>query len=120
MRLLGFAAGCEVIVGLVLAVSPAFVAWLLLGAQLAPPGVVIGRVAGFGLLGLGLACWPQAAPPNRRTVTGLLTYNVLAALFFLNLGIRHELVGVLLWPGAAFHATLSVLLSRLFVVSKTA
>jgi hypothetical protein len=119
VRLLVFAAGCEVIVGLVLIASPSFVTWLLLGAPLAPSGEVIGRVAGFGLLGLGVACLPQGPPLNRRSLAGLLTYNVLAALFFLYLGIRHELVGVLLWPGAAFHATLSVLLSRLLPVSKT-
>jgi hypothetical protein len=119
MRLLAFAAGCEVAVGLVLMVSPSFVIWLLLGAQLSPPGEAIGRVAGFGLLGLGVACWPQTPSPNRQSLLGLITYNVLAALFFFYLGIRHELVGVLLWPGAVFHAILSVLLSRLFVVSKT-
>jgi hypothetical protein len=119
MRLLAFAAGCEILVGLVLIASPSFVAWLLLAAPLTPPGEVVGRVAGFGLLGLGLASWPRPAAPNRHALTGLLTYNVLAALFFLYLGIRHELVGMLLWPGAAFHSILSVLLGRAFVVSKT-
>lgn len=118
MRLLAVAAAFEIVVGLILMASPALVARLLLGAELAAPGEAIGRVAGFGLLALGLACRPGSALPNRHTLVGLLTYNVLAAIFFLYLGIRSELIGWLLWPAAAIHAVLSVLLGRLFVVSK--
>lgn len=105
--------------GLILMASPSLVARLLLGAELGAPGEAIGRVAGFGLLALGLGCGPVPASPYRRALVGLLTYNALAAIFFLYLGIRSELVGWLLWPAATIHAVLSVLLARLFVVSKT-
>ena len=114
MRLLALAAGFEIIVGLILVASPSLAARFLLGAELAAPGEAVGRVAGFALLGLGLACWPQPASSNRRALAGLLTYNVLAMTFFLYLGIRNELVGLLLWPAAAAHAMLSVLLARIW------
>lgn len=119
MRLLTVAAAFEILVGLILMASPSLVARLLLGAELAAPGEAVGRIAGFALLALGLACRPVPASPNRRALVGLLTYNLLAAIFFLYLGIRNELVGWLLWPAAVIHATLAVLLTRLFVVSKT-
>ena len=119
MRLMAAAAAFEILVGLILIATPSLVARVLFGTELASPGAAVGRVAGFALLALGAACWPHAASPDRRAITGLLAYNLLAAVFFFYLGIRHELVGLLLWPAAAVHGILSALLARIFVVSKT-
>lgn len=116
MRLLALAAAFEVVVGLILMASPSLAARFLFGAELAPAGAAVGRVAGFALLALGVACWPQRVSSNRRVIAGLLAYNVLAAVFFLYLGIRGELVGLLLWPAAAAHGILSALLARFLVV----
>jgi hypothetical protein len=123
MTLIAIAAAFEAITGIVLIADPSFVAWLLLGSALSPAGDAIGRVAGFGLFALGLACRPTRAAGRRSAPTfGLVVYNVLATIFFIYLGIGRELVGALLWPAAAIHAILSVLLVRFFVqpdVSKT-
>jgi hypothetical protein len=123
MRLVKVASAFEAITGIVLVADPSLLAWLLLGATLAAPGVAVARLAGFALLALGLACWPARNAKARSAPTrGLFVYNLLAALFFLYLGIAHELVGILLWPAAAVHAILSVLLGRYFFqadVSKT-
>ena len=116
MKLLGFAAGVEAVTGLVAIVDPSLLARFLLGAELSASGQAVGRVAGFALVALALACWPRPEPQSRKSaaVRGLLVYNVLAAIFFLYLGFRGELVGLLLWPAAALHAALAILLARLF------
>lgn len=119
MKLLSVAAAVEVLAGLALAIDPSLVARLVLRADLSDAGAAIGHLGGFGLLALGIACWPRERRFDSGTVRGLLAYNILAALLFLWLGIRGELVGILLWPAAALHVALAVLLARAFVVSKT-
>lgn len=109
-RLIVVAAAIEVIAGVVLIISPSFVARLLFNADVNAAAEAVGRLGGFGLLGLGLASWPGAAP-----VRGLLAYNVLAALFLIFLGIQGALLGRLLWPAAALHFVLAILLGRVFV-----
>lgn len=105
MRLVPFAAAVEAAAGLALVVVPSLVAWLLIGSDLSAPGAALGRVAGFGLCGLALS----------RSARGLFLYNLLAAIFFLYLGVREELVGVLLWPAFALHGCLAALLVRLLI-----
>lgn len=119
MKLAAFAAAIEFALGLVLVASPTLVAQLAFGSALSPAGEALGRVAGFAFIAFGTACWPQTGQIGRRALPALLTYNVLVAAFFLWLGIRGELVGPLLWPGAALHTILSVLLARVLLVSKT-
>ncbi len=115
MKLTAFAASLEAATGLILIIDPSVVAWLLLGGDLPVLGQAVGRVAGFALLALGVACWPAPDPASRKgAVRGLLTYNVLAAIFFMYLGIRGQLVGVLLWPAAVLHGALAILLARIF------
>jgi hypothetical protein len=118
MKLTAFSAGVEALTGLVLIVDPSLVARLLLGTELNDGGQAVGRVAGFALLALGLACWPQREATGRASaaIRGLLTYNVLAAIFFVYVGVRHEFMGLLLWPAAALHAALGILFARVFVV----
>jgi hypothetical protein len=117
MKLVAFAAATEGVVGVALVIDPSLVGRLLLGADLSSVAQAVGRIAGFALLALGLACWPGPEPESRRSAAarGLLAYNVLAAIFFLYLGIGREFVGVLLWPAVALHGALAILLARLFV-----
>ena len=119
MKLVAFAAAIEFALGVVLVASPTLVAQLAFGNALSPSGEALGRVAGFAFIAFGIACGPQAGQIGRRALLALVSYNVLAALFFLWLGIRGELVGPLLWPAAALHTALSVLLARMLLVSKT-
>ena len=53
------AASVEVVSGLVLLVRPTLFIWLLFGAELSEAGNALGRLAGFALLALALACWPK-------------------------------------------------------------
>jgi hypothetical protein len=118
VKLIAVAAAVEVAAGLIFIVSPSLVVQLILSADLNPAGEALGRVAGFGLLGLGLASWPGSTPVTGKSAAarGLLAYNLLAAILFIYLGVRGTMVGMLLWPAAALHTVLAIALGRIFVL----
>jgi hypothetical protein len=118
MKLIAVAAAVEMAAGLILIVSPSLVVQLILNADLNPAGEAVGRLAGFGLLGLGLACWPGSTPVSGKSAAarGLLAYNLLAAVLFIYLGVRGTMVGMLLWPAAVLHTLLGIALGRVFVL----
>ena len=110
--LLTLTAGIEAATGVALMAVPSVVVRLLLGGEISGASIPIGRVAGFGLLSLGMACWPGRDPTSNAApaLRAMLTYNSLAALYFLRLGIGGEWVGPLLWPAVALHAAVALLL----------
>ena len=113
VALIAISAAIEAVTGVVAIVAPTLLVRLLFGAPLTAGGVAVARLAGFALLSLGLACWPGREPASlKRAARGLFTYNALVAIFFLYLGVRGHLVGLLLWPAAIVHAILAILLSR--------
>ena len=67
---------------------------------------------GIALIALGVACWP-----GRTALCGMLTYSVLATAYLAYLGIRGEWVGPLLWPAVVFHAVLTILLARAWLMT---
>jgi hypothetical protein len=117
-RLLTLTAVLESATGLALIAVPSVVVRLLLGGELSGAGIPLGRVAGLGLLSLGVACWPrrEATGSTVAPLRAMLTYNSLATLYLLLLGIRGEWVGLLLWPAVALHGILSLLLARQFTL----
>lgn len=107
-KLLAVAAIGEAATGLILVAYPPIVVRLLFGAEIAGAGVVMSRIAGIALIGLGVACWPGNSV--LEPLNGMLAYSTLAMLYFVVVGVRGEGVGLLLWPGVVVHAILSVLL----------
>ncbi len=120
-RLLTLTAIIEAATGLALMAVPSVVVRLLLGGEISGASIPLGRVAGFGLLSLGMACWPGRDPTGNTApaLRAMLTYNSLAALFLLSLGIGGEWVGPLLWPAVALHGILSLLLARQWRLGNT-
>jgi hypothetical protein len=118
-RLLGLAAVLEAATGFALMIHPPLVTQLLLGEAVSGAGMALGRVAGFALLGLGLACWPglESARANNPALRALLTYNLLRTVYLAYLGIGGRSVGSLLWPAVAIHAALTVLLARAWLAA---
>jgi hypothetical protein len=112
--LLASAALLESATGLALVIDPVTVAGLLLGSDLSGAGLPLGRVAGFALFSLGIACWPVRDATMRAApaLKAMLTYNLLATTYLFYLGVRAEWVGPLLWPAMTIHAVLTVLLGR--------
>ena len=113
-KLLGVAAVIEAATGVALMIHPLLVVVLLLGAGVSGAGIALGRVAGFALLGLGLACWPgpDAVAVDSAALRALLTYNLLTTLYLAYLGIGGQWVGSLLWPAVVIHAVMTFLLAR--------
>lgn len=110
--LLKLAAGLEVGTGLVLIVSPSLFTRLIFGSALASPGPGLGRLAGIALLALALACWPLGDSRASASRRGLLLFSVLCAPYLIYRGIRGGATGPLLWPAAATHTALALLLAR--------
>ena len=104
-QVLIFAAVAEAATGLALLIVPSVVGQLLLGEDLSGIAIIVARVAGIALVGLGIACWP--GPP----LIGMLIYTAVVALYLAYLG-AGELSGLLLWPAVFVHAILAVLLTR--------
>jgi hypothetical protein len=107
-RLLVIASSSEVATGIVLLVYPPIVIKLLFGAEIIGAGLVLSRIAGIALIGLGVACWPPAGAS--RAILGLLSYSALAMLYLWYLGIAGNFAGILLWPAVVVHAVLTGLL----------
>ena len=97
--------------GLVVILAPGLVAQLLFGTEVTGAGVAYGRLLGMTLLALVIACWPHADAVPRPALHAVLAYNLLAALYLAWLGVAHRPVGILLWPAAAEHALVTLLLA---------
>lgn len=104
LEVLKLAAIVETATGLALLVVPSLVAQLLLGENLTGATVLVARVAGIALIGLGIASWP--GPP----LLGMLIYGAAVALYLAYLGITGAASGALLWPVVAVHAVLTALM----------
>jgi hypothetical protein len=111
-KTLAIAAVIEVGTGLALIIDPAKVIALLLGTIEAGLGIPLARFLGIALLALGLACWPggNREEYGSKPFQGMLTYNLLVALFLGYVGTFGDLGGPLLWPAVVLHASVALLL----------
>ncbi len=109
--LLRICAILEAATGLAIVAVPAVVIRLLLGAETTGAALVVGRVLGFALVALAVACW-YGRSSTRLALAGMLIYDLLVAVYFGYLGVQGDWVGPALWPAAAAHAVLSALLAR--------
>jgi hypothetical protein len=109
-KLLILAAIAEGATGLVLVVYPPIVTRLLFGTDVMGTGIVMSRIAGFALIGLGVACWTgrKMRGVNTTAVRAILTYSLLVTIYLVYLGIVGQ-AGILLWPAVAAHLGFIVL-----------
>jgi len=112
--LLVLSAGGEAVTGLLLLADPQLVGRLLFGGKIVGAGMVMSRIAGISLIALGVACWPRRDAENSapRALPALLTYSLPVTAYLAAVGIDGQTVGRLLWPAAAGHAALTILLAR--------
>jgi len=113
-KLLRLACVLEILTAMALIVTPAAVAWLILGEGASGTGVALGRIAGLVLLSLGVACYPRSSNVGNldQAVLGMLTYNILLTIYLIYLGVSGEATGVALWLVAAIHAVLTILFTQ--------
>ena len=112
------AAIAEAVTGLIVLAIPSIAVRALFGIEIAGAAIIMSRIAGVALIGLGVACWPGrvgatlsgANQGNIQQLYGMLTYSVLVTLYLIRIGIRGAPVGPLLWPAVIVHAVLIILL----------
>ncbi len=103
-KILISAALAEASTGVILLAYPPIVVRLLFAADIAGAGVVMSRLAGIALIGLGVGCWP--GPP----LAGMVTYGVVVTLYLVYVGFAGGVTGILLWPAVVLHVILTALL----------
>ena len=107
-NVLALAAAAEAGTGLLLLAWPAIVVRLLFAAEISGAGIIMSRLAGIALIGLGVACWPGNSAVQQ--LYGMLTYSTLAMLYLIRIGIRVAPIGLFLWPAVVAHVILVALL----------
>lgn len=103
---LRLAALLEFFTGLGLLVDPELLVLMLLGEAPVGQALLLARLAGIALIGLGLACWP----PGAASFRGLLAYNLLVTPFLAYLGAGLHISGKCLWPAVFLHVLLTLYL----------
>jgi hypothetical protein len=107
-------AAIEAGTGLVLVSFPSLFVQLLLGIEVSEPGQIVGRLAGFALIALVLACWPRGGNEG-AAASSLLVFSVLVALYLVYLGFGGTFAGPLLWPAAALHSVAAIFVACTWV-----
>ena len=115
------AAGLEVATGAGLVVAPSLLARLLFGSEMNVSGDLVGRISGLVMLCLALGCWPRALEgEDWQALPPLIALSLLAAVYLIYVGMGGVNVGVLLWPAAATHLVLAILLGRAWMSRRAA
>jgi hypothetical protein len=94
-----------------LIVSPTLVVHVLVGVGLSDGGIAVGRVGGFALLSLAIACWPRN-DVAAQALQALFVYNLLTALYLGYLKVGGAFVSYFLLPACLLHLVLTILLAR--------
>jgi hypothetical protein len=98
--------------GLLLLVVPSVLFALLLGLeQTSPEAVLVARLAGAALAAMAVTCWlarnERAGPAQLGILTGVLIYDVGAAVLLAYAGLVLSMAGFALWPAVVIHVVLS-------------
>ena len=108
----------EIIFGASLVAVPDLPCVLLFAAKAEGLGVLLARLAGLGLLALGIAYLPSTATISRRSVVGPFVYNVGATILLVWVGVGTTWHGFLLWPAAILHAAITTALASQLLTTK--
>ena len=111
--LLMLSGSLEFVTGLALIAAPGLVANVLLSAGLAPGGQAVGRVGGFALVSLAIACWPRGEGDHAQPVRAFFLYHLLTASYYLGyLRIGGEFSSFFLLPVSVLHGVVAMLFAR--------
>jgi len=105
--LLVIASLAEAATGIIVLAYPPIATRVLFSAEISGAGVMMSRIAGIALIGLGVACWPKGDAV--QALYGMLTYSALVMLYLIVVGAGGT-VGILLWPAVAVHGILTFVL----------
>lgn len=123
-RLLRIGGVLETAVGLALLLDPDGGARALLHSSLGGAGIVFGRIAGGGLLSLGISCWcarkTPLSPASLGVSWGFLAYNIVASVTLARAGAALASAGFVALGAALLHGALgAAILVALLAQSQT-
>jgi hypothetical protein len=93
-------------------VAPSFLTSVLFSTGLTPGGRAIGRVGGFGLFSLAIACWPGVEDQRMQPIRALFLYNFLATCYLGYLRAVGEFSSPFLLPACVVHGVMALLFAR--------
>jgi len=111
-RLLTVTTAIEVPTGVLSLLQPSVVLALLFGwREIGSETLLMARVAGAAVLGLGVASWLARddghTQARRGLLTGLFIYNAVAVVLLVFAGAVLQTAGLLLWPAVLYHVALT-------------
>jgi hypothetical protein len=111
-NLLTITAALECLAGFALITAPGTIAELLIGSGLNVAGSIVGRIGGFGLLALGVACFgarTEASGSARSgTLIAITLYNISAGLFLIACAAIVETRAIVLGVAGSIHLGLGL------------
>lgn len=110
------AAWVEILVGASFVLVPNGQSQLVFGAALEGAGIHFARLAGIGLIGLGIA---SLGGTRESAARALLIFNIAATILFAWIGVATTFRGVVLWPVVILHAVLAIVLALVSGVNET-
>lgn len=112
-RVLEITSVSEFLTGVALLWSPSVVVQLLFGSEISGIGIILSRIGGIALIALGVSCWPGKDKARRinQAYGGMLTYNLLAAVYLAYIGLKGQTIGKLLWLAVIVHVIMTLLLA---------
>ena len=97
----------ELVTGIVLIATPSVVIHALVGSSSDAAALLVARVLGGALLGLGVAGVAHGKPPARGITFAFVIYNFSTATILVVAGLAGTADGSMLWPVAALHAVVT-------------
>ena len=115
-RLLLLSVLTELVTSLVLMIDPTLATRLLFNADLTPVGTVVARFVSVPLFSLVLACWPgeKTIQRNLPELRGMLSYNLLAAIYLAYVWLGLRMVGLLLIPAVLVHGAFTIVFFKMW------
>ena len=106
------AAWIEILVGASFILALNAQSQLIFGVTTEGTGAVFARLAGIGLIALGIACLPSNLAATRKVaIRTLLIFNVATTILFAWVAVATTFSGVVLWPVVIMHAVLAIVLA---------
>jgi hypothetical protein len=107
----------EMISGIALMAMPSSVTRLVLDTDLDSAGAALARILAITLVSLGVAAWQTASSqPNWAGRIGLFVYSGGMMILLPVHGTTTGTFGMLLWPIAAVHTILALVMLRTFCI----
>ncbi len=100
----------EGLTGLAIAISPSYIASILLGTSLTDPSaILIARLAGSALITIAIACWLSGSDSHSSImVKAMIVYNIFSITLLVYAVLFEKISGPGLWPAVLLHLGLLI------------